>query len=94
MTEMNQKPMIAEIILVSGEIINDARLEVNAHSLPGFIAIVDQRTSDATRYIALSAIESITMMNTELARFKTGRFSHYVSPEVTIKARVNNEYFG
>lgn len=84
MTEMNQKPKIEEIILVNGEIINDARVEVDAFPLPGFMAIVDQRTSGVTRYVTLSSILSFSMMNTEIARFKKERtLERYLSPVAT-----------
>ncbi len=83
-TEMNEKPTIEEIIFVSGEIINDARLEVDAPALPGFMAITSQELKESTQYIALSSIQSFTMKNKEIVRFS---LDHYVTPELTIKVR-------
>ena len=84
MTDLNDKPKIEEIIFVSGEIINDARLEVDAPALPGFMAIVCQELSEATQYIALSSIQSLTMKNKEIIRFSP---EYYITPEATIKVR-------
>lgn len=83
-TDLNDKPKIEEIIFVSGEIINDARLEVDAPALPGFMAIVCQELSEATQYIALSSIQSLTMKNKEIIRFSP---EYYITPEATIKVR-------
>lgn len=83
-TEMNQKPKIEEIIFVSGEIINDARLEVDAPALPGFMAIVSQDLKEATQYVALSSIQSLTMKNKEIVRFSP---DYYITPTPTIKVR-------
>lgn len=84
MTEKDDKPKIEEIIFVSGEIINDARLEVDAPALPGFVAIVSQDLKEATQYVALSSIQSFTMKNKEIVRYS---LECYVTPEATIKVR-------
>lgn len=83
-TEMNQKPKIEEIIFLSGEIINDAQIEIDAPTLPGFLAIVSQELKESTQYIALSSIQSLTMKNKEIGRLS---LEHYLSPEMTIRVR-------
>ena len=81
---MNQKPKIEEIIFVSGEIITNARLEVDAPSFLGFMAIVSQDLKEATQYVALSSIQSLTMKNNEIVRFSP---DYYITPTPTIKVR-------
>ena len=82
MTE--SKPKIEEIILLSGEIINDASLEIEAPRLPGFVAIVSQELKDSTQYISLSSIQSLTMKNNEIGSTSP---SYYITPEQTIEVR-------
>lgn len=83
-TKLSDKPMIERIVFVNGEIINNARLEVDAPALPGFMAIVSSASSEATQYVALSTIKSITMKNKEIACFSP---EYYITPEATIKVR-------
>lgn len=84
MTEKSDKPKIEEIILDSGEVINSARLEVDAPALPGFMAIMSSEYREATRYVALSSILSITIKNREISRFSP---EYYITPEATIRVR-------
>lgn len=83
-TEIKQKPKIEEIIFVSGEIITNARLEIDAPALPGFLAIISKDLKESTQYIALSSIQSLTIKNNEIMRFSPER---YIVPEATIKVR-------
>lgn len=84
MREVSEKPKIEEIIFLSGEIINDAIIETDAPTLPGFMALVSQELKQATQYVALSSIQSLTMKNNEIMRFSP---EHYITPEATIKVR-------
>lgn len=79
-----EKPIIEEIILLSGEIITNARLEICAPRLPGFMAIVSQELKNSTQYVALSAIQSFTMRNEEI---DSTSLSHYATPEIEVKVR-------
>ena len=78
------KPKIEEIIFLSGEILNDVQIEIDAPTIPGFMAIVSQDLSKATAYIALGSIQSITMKNEEICRFLP---TNWISPEATIRVR-------
>lgn len=80
---MTEKPMIREIILVTGEIINDAILETDAERIPGFLAIQSQQYKETTEYIALSAVSSMAIKNEELVRFS----GEYLSPVATVKVK-------
>ena len=77
-----EKPIIEEIVLITGETFINARLEVEAQSLPGFIAIESQRIKDAAEYISLNAISSFTIKNSELEKTSLTR---YITPGQTIK---------
>ena len=77
-----EKPIIEEIILVTGETFINARLEIEAQRLPGFIAIESQRLKDATEYISHSAISSFTIRNDELMKTSP---AYYFSPELKVK---------
>lgn len=78
----HEKPIIDEIILVTGEKIEDARLQIEAQRLPGFIAIESQQLREATEYISHSAILSFTIRNEELMNTSP---AHYFTPEQKIK---------
>lgn len=82
---MGDYPVIKEIVLVNGEIINDAQLEIDAPTLPGFMAIRSRDLKEATQYLALSSIRSITMKNDEVRR-TTPRL--YMSPEESVRVRI------
>lgn len=77
-----EKPIIDEIILLSGESFVDARLEIEAPRVPGFMAIESQRLKDSTEYIALTAISSLTIKNDELRKTSP---AYYFSPELKVK---------
>lgn len=77
-----EKPIIDEIILVTGETFVDARLQIDAQRVPGFIAIESQRLKDATEYISHSAISSFTVRNDELMKTSP---AYYFSPELKVK---------
>lgn len=77
-----EKPIIDEIVLLSGETFTDARLQTDAQRVPGFMAIESQRLKDATEYIALTAISSFTVKNDELMKTSP---AYYFSPELKVK---------
>ncbi len=77
-----ERPIIEEIILLSGEIITNARLEICAPRLPGFIAIVSQELKSSTQYISHSAIQSFTMRNDELDSTSP---TYYLTPGYKVK---------
>lgn len=77
-----EKPIIDEIILITGETFTDARLQIDAQRVPGFIAIESQRLKDATEYISHGAISSFTVRNDELMKTSP---AYYFSPELKIK---------
>lgn len=77
-----EKAKIAEIILLSGETITDATLEIDAPRVPGFIAIQSQSLKEATEYVALAAISSMTVKNAELVKTSP---AYYFSPEQKVK---------
>ena len=77
-----EKPIIDEIILITGETFTDARLQIDAQRVPGFIAIESQRLKDATEYISHGAISSFTVKNDELMKTSP---AHYFTPEQKVK---------
>ena len=77
-----EKPIIEEIILVTGETFINARLQIEAQRVPGFMAIESQRVKDSTEYIALTAISSFTIRNDELMKTSP---AYYFSPELKVK---------
>ena len=77
-----EKPIIDEIILITGETFTDARLQIDAQRVPGFIAIESQRLKDATEYISHGAISSFTVRNDELMKTSP---AYYFSPEQKVK---------
>lgn len=77
-----EKPIIDEIVLLSGETFTDARLQIEAQRVPGFMAIESQRVKDSTEYIALTAISSFTVKNAELMKTSP---AYYFSPELKVK---------
>lgn len=77
-----EKPIIEEIVLITGETFTDARLQIDAQRVPGFIAIESQRLKDATEYISHSAISSFTVRNDELMKTSP---AYYFSPEQKVK---------
>ena len=77
-----EKPIIEEIVLVTGETLTDAKLQIEAQRLPGFIAIESQRCRNATEYISHRAISSFTVRNEELEKTSP---AHYFTPEQKIK---------
>ena len=77
-----EKPIIDEIVLTTGETFTDARLQIDAQRVPGFIAIESQRLKDATEYISHGAISSFTVRNDELMKTSP---AHYFTPEQKVK---------
>lgn len=77
-----EKPIIDEIVLTTGETFTDARLQIDAQRVPGFIAIESQRLKDATEYISHGAISSFTVRNDELMKTSP---AYYFSPEQKVK---------
>ena len=77
-----EKPIIDEIVLTMGETFTDARLQIDAQRVPGFIAIESQRLKDATEYISHGAISSFTVRNDELMKTSP---AYYFSPEQKVK---------
>lgn len=78
----HEKPIIDEIVLITGETFTDARLQTDARRVPGFMAIESQRLKDATEYISHSAISSFTIRNDELMKTSP---AYYFSPEQKVK---------
>ena len=62
------KAKIAEIVLQSGELLTDVTLETEAPRVPGFIALQSKQLRNSTVYVALTAIETITVKNEELMK--------------------------
>lgn len=79
---MRDKTIIEKIVFLSGFVMKNAILEVEAQRVPGFIAIQSQCIEDATEYISLASISSMTIKNDELEKTSP---AYYFSPEQKVK---------
>ena len=70
------QPKIDEIVLTNGETFIDARLNMTAQTLPGFIAI-NGELKDTVRYVSVNAISSILIKEKELSLFSP---DYYLNP--------------
>ncbi len=59
------KPILLSIVQKTGFRIDGARLQIEAPSIAGFLAIESQDIKHATQYIALDNIASFTVLNEE-----------------------------
>lgn len=60
------KPILLDIILHTGVRIDGARVQWQAPTIDGFLAIESPDIKHATKYIALSNIASFTVLNEEI----------------------------
>lgn len=81
----NQPAIIDKILLITGDIFVDIKIDENASKVPGFIAVRDRKYGDNTAYIALSSIAFIQIKDTEQENFN---LSWYILP--TKKEKVTN----
>ena len=65
-----EKPILLKIVLKKGASIEDARLQLEAPKIPGFLALESQNIRHATDYIALDNIASFTLMDCETVNIR------------------------
>jgi len=78
------KPILLNIILQNGLRIDGARLQFEAPTISGFLAIEDPEVKTATTYIALSNIATFSVLNEEICNI----LSSFPIPKV--KTKVDN----
>lgn len=59
-------PVLLDIIQHTGEPISGARLNLNAPTIPGFIAIENPHIRHSTKYIRLGNIASFSILDQEI----------------------------
>ena len=65
------KPIILRLTLKTGFPVDGARVQVEAPRIPGFLAIESQDYRNATQYIALDNIATLTALDDELCNINS-----------------------
>ena len=65
------KPVVLRIKLKSGTFLHGMKIDYEAPSIDGFVALVNNELPNSTKYVAYDAIEYFTVVNQEACNVKS-----------------------